>query len=156
MSNRLNENDFYQVVKNAPLTSIDLIVKNDQNQILLGYRKNQPAKDFWFVPGGRIYKDESISAAFERIVRLELETDLKYDPKYLHGVYEHLYETNFFERGEFGTHYIVLAHLIELKTPLSLSQNDQHESLKWFDMESILDHEKVHTNTKAYFENGVI
>ena len=62
---KLNHDDFVEVVKKTPLVSIDLIVENDRNEVLLGFRKNEPAKNYWFVPGGRILKNERIAEAFE-------------------------------------------------------------------------------------------
>ena len=51
---------FSSIIENTPLISIDLVVKNHENKILLGKRINKPAYNSWFVPGGRIYKDEKI------------------------------------------------------------------------------------------------
>lgn len=50
------EKEIYKtVVRNTPLASIDLcIVCNEK--ILLGKRKNDPLKGFFFTPGGRILK----------------------------------------------------------------------------------------------------
>ena len=47
---------FSSIIENTPLISIDLVVKNHENKILLGKRINKPAYNSWFVPGGRIYK----------------------------------------------------------------------------------------------------
>ena len=41
-------------------------------KILLGKRKNPPAKNFFFVPGGRIFKSELKKHAFKRILKNEL------------------------------------------------------------------------------------
>jgi len=54
---RLGREEFLEVVERAPLVSIDLIVRRGDGLVLLGRRTNEPAKDFWFVPGGRIYKN---------------------------------------------------------------------------------------------------
>jgi colanic acid biosynthesis protein WcaH len=43
---------FKTVIASTPLISIDLIVRNNQQQILLGKRLNKPAQGYWFVPGG--------------------------------------------------------------------------------------------------------
>jgi colanic acid biosynthesis protein WcaH len=37
----------------------------------MGWRGNDPARGTWFVPGGRIRKNEKIADAFERIIRTE-------------------------------------------------------------------------------------
>ncbi|TOB15241.1 NUDIX domain-containing protein, partial [Vibrio parahaemolyticus] len=59
MTQRLDEQTFKLVVASTPLVSIDLIIRNSKRQILLGQRTNRPAQGFWFVPGGRICKDET-------------------------------------------------------------------------------------------------
>ncbi len=64
---KLSDKEFMNLIKNAPLVSIDLIVKNKKDEVLLGLRKNAPAKGTWFVPGGRIGKNETLQEAFKRI-----------------------------------------------------------------------------------------
>ena len=64
--------DWLQVVRHAPLVSIDLILRDAQGRVLLGLRENEPARGLWFVPGGVIRKDETLDAAFSRIARNEL------------------------------------------------------------------------------------
>jgi colanic acid biosynthesis protein WcaH len=75
---KISPDDFIEVVKKTPLVSIDLIIKNNLDQVLLGLRNNEPAKGFWFVPGGRILKNELIAEAFERITEEELGISLAY------------------------------------------------------------------------------
>ena len=67
----LSKEDFISIVKNTPLVSIDLVIENKEGEILLGWRNNQPAKGYWFVPGGRIRKDENFRKAFNRILKTE-------------------------------------------------------------------------------------
>jgi colanic acid biosynthesis protein WcaH len=62
----LEKDTFKTVIASTPLVSIDLVVTNQNGEALLGKRLNRPAKDFWFVPGGRILKEESLAAAFRR------------------------------------------------------------------------------------------
>jgi len=149
---KLNHSDLIEVVKKTPLVSIDLIVENARNQVLLGLRKNAPAKDFWFVPGGRILKNESIQAAFKRIVKDELQINLTYDKATFLGVFEHWYPDNFTQKQKGSTHYIVLAHHIKITDAPLECPDDQHEQYKRFDKKSLLKSKKVHPYTKAYFE----
>jgi len=74
----LSSEDFKLVVQSAPLFSIDLVVLNEKNQILVGKRKNAPAKGYWFVPGGRVFKNEPLAEAFARITRTELGIEFEY------------------------------------------------------------------------------
>jgi len=143
--------DLAEVVRNAPLVSIDLIIENPQGQVLVGMRNNEPAKGMWFVPGGRILKNERISEAFERIMKNELALDIPYSQAEFFGVFEHLYPTNFARLDGFGTHYVVLSHWIKLKGAQQINPDNQHSDMKWLDKQEILTNEKVHPNTKAYF-----
>ena len=140
------------MVKNAPLVSIDLVVKNGQDGILVGLRKNEPAKGFWFVPGGRILKEERIAEAFERVVYDELGVKAAFEDGRFLGVVEHLYPNNFTESEDFGTHYVVLVYEIKInETELSPPRN-QHSDYKWLSKESVEKEPNVHPYTKAYFD----
>ena len=66
-NNHLPLNCFKQVVQHSPLFGVDLIVVNSQNGVLMGERINAPAKGFWFVLGGRVYKNERLEQALLRV-----------------------------------------------------------------------------------------
>jgi len=68
----LDTKTFKTVIASTPLIAIDLIVVNERKEILLGKRLNQPAKNYWFVPGGRILKNETLDNAFKRLTLTEL------------------------------------------------------------------------------------
>ncbi len=142
--------DFRHVVKNTPLVSIDLVIHNDNREMLVGLRKNEPAKGYWFVPGGRILKDETLDKAFQRIIKYELDLNVTREQSEFLGVYEHLYTTNLLSDPDFGTHYVVLAYHLSLNSLDLKSGDDQHESLEWMRLESIIENPMVHTNTQAY------
>jgi colanic acid biosynthesis protein WcaH len=149
---KLKKDELVQVVKLAPLVSIDLIIENGKGEVLLGMRKNEPAKGFWFVPGGRILKNERIPQAFERIAKDELGLKISYDKAEFVGAFEHIYKTNFAKKTGFGTHYIVLAHRIKLSRNFDIASNNQHSEFVWLDKQQILKNKKVHANTRAYFK----
>ncbi len=145
---------FMQIVRHTPLVSIDLLFHNENNEILLGWRNNAPAKDCWFVPGGRIYKDEKLQDAFSRIVSSETGLFLDMDRAEFRGIYEHIYpDQNFRDEAGFGTHYIVLAFDIHLHGELPALPHDQHSDYKWQSISETMDDVLVHQNTKNYF-NG--
>ncbi len=144
----LNEDTFSQIIKNTPLIAIDLIVENDKNQILLGKRINEPALGLWFVPGGRVFKDESLDHAFERIAKEELHLDLHRSDAKFYKIYEHFYDNNVFN-SDFTTHYIILSHKIRVNKLPKLDK--QHSQSKWFTVEKLLKNSDVHDYTKDYF-----
>jgi len=100
----LDHRDLATVVRLAPLVAIDLIVRDASNRVLVGLRNNEPAKDFYFVPGGRIWKDERLRDAFERILLDETNCKAPYESARLSGGYEHFYPNNRFQAPSFGTH----------------------------------------------------
>lgn len=129
----LTDEIFKSVIQHTPLISIDLIVRNEQDEVLLGKRVNAPAKGYWFVPGGRVRKNETLDDAFVRLVREELGIEsgiTRADAKFL-GIFEHFYDDSVFEEN-IKTHYIVLAYIIDrVKSIDSLIFMSQHEEKKW-------------------------
>jgi colanic acid biosynthesis protein WcaH len=147
--------DFAFLVRHAPLVSIDIIIKDPEERILVGFRTNEPAKGYYFVPGGIIRKNETIHEAFLRI--LEAETGLKDslpEAKFL-GVFEHIYKTNSFGQPDYGTHYIVLAHQLTFKRRPSIIKDSQHSEIRWMSTAEILSTTNVHPNTQAYFARAM-
>jgi colanic acid biosynthesis protein WcaH len=147
----LEASKFREIVKNAPLVSIDLIVRNEKNRILLGLRRNGPAKNYWFVPGGRIWKDEKIEAAFRRITESELGITLNLKNARFLRVFEHLYEENFADEPGFGTHYIALAYETTLSGAYAKLPFKQHSDYQWISEKHLLQDNNVHPYTKDYF-----
>ncbi len=141
---------FKCIVKNTPLVSIDFIIKNKEGKVLLGLRKNKPAQGYYFVPGGRIFKNETIEEAFKNISQNELGIELEINKAKFLGVYQHFYGDNFFGDESFGTHYIVLAYEINIQDLINLPE-DQHSEYIWLSPEDILNSENVHQYTKNYF-----
>ena len=142
---------FKTVIASTPLISIDLIVRNKCGEILLGKRTNRPAKGSWFVPGGRILKDEPFESAFKRLLKSEL--GINEAPSIFKGLYQHFYYDNFSEEN-FTTHYVVLAYEIEFSGELSSLPTEQHSDYQWFDEKELLLNESVHKHTKWYFQKN--
>lgn len=147
----LDKQTFSTVIKSTPLVSIDLVIKNNRGQALLGKRLNRPAKDCWFVPGGRILKDESLADAFVRLTTEELGQVFTIDQATLLGPFDHFYQDNVFG-DEFTTHYVAIAYVLNIGDDLTnLPLDVQHGGYQWFEINDLLKHEKVHKHTKWYF-----
>lgn len=146
----LDENTFSTVLESTPLVSIDLLIKNENNEYLLGERINRPAKGFWFVPGGRILKSETLKAAFERLTLAEIGKCYPMESARLLGPYDHIYSDSVL--GEhISTHYVAIAYEFEVEKLGTLPTN-QHSSYLWMTADKIMTSENVHDNTKAYFK----
>lgn len=148
---RVDKDIFKTIVRNAPLISIDLIVRNHVGQVLLGKRLNRPAKGFWFVPGGRIFKGEKLASAFNRLTLDELGVSCELDKAIFLGPYEHFYSDNF-SSTEFSTHYVVLAYEISIDIKLNSLPTKQHGDYRWFEVGELLGMKQVHQHIKLYFD----
>lgn len=146
----LEATTFETVVASTPLISIDLLVENERGEYLLGLRKNRPAQGFWFVPGGRVLKSETLTAAFKRLTREELGVELERSQAQFVGLYEHFYDDSVFG-GRPGTHYIVLAHRLKVEQAQIKLGDEQHSKSQWVAAEAI--HTlNSHRYTREYFE----
>ncbi|WP_413194012.1 GDP-mannose mannosyl hydrolase [Pararobbsia alpina] len=151
---KLAQRDFLGVVTHTPLVSIDLIVRDIKGRYLLGRRVNKPAQGSWFVPGGRIQKNESLDAAFARLAQEELGiTTLERADATLLGVYEHFYEDNFSGAEGISTHYVVLGYRVRSALHLPHLPVEQHSDYRWATTDEILEDHTVHQNSRAYFEH---
>ncbi|ODR83888.1 GDP-mannose mannosyl hydrolase [Shewanella xiamenensis] len=160
----LDQTTFSAVIKSTPLVSIDLVVTNSVGQVLLGKRLNRPAKGYWFVPGGRILKNEVLADAFKRLTLDELGQEFTIEQACLLGPFDHFYADNVFSDSAFSgnvsttdntTHYVAIAYYLKLdsqldKLPLAI----QHGGYKWVDVPSLLSDDRVHIHTKWYFDNA--
>lgn len=152
---QLTQEDFLEIVKRTPLISIDLLVKDEMNQVLVGWRKNRPAQNTWFVPGGRIHKNELIADAFLRITQKELGVEIRKEDATFLGVFEHLYQDNYGGVPGFGTHYVVHAYEIRSSVHKIKPPTEQHSQYRWLSQDELLAHKDVHENTKAYFRSYI-
>jgi len=147
----LDKDTFTKVIASTPLIAIDLIIVNEKNEILLGKRLNQPAKGFWFVPGGRILKNEVLDNAFRRLTLSELGVEKELKHAKLMGVFEHFYQESVYS-DQASTHYVNVAHTIQIneKELTSLPIGEQHGHYQWHTMDYIKKSPEVHKYTKAY------
>lgn len=143
----LDAKEFKKVIKLTPLVSIDFIVTNGK-KVLLGKRKNNPAKGSYFSVGGRIFKNESIKQAQKRILSEELNIKKMPKLKFL-GIYEHFYKNSFFN-DDVSTHYVNLAYKIK-NVQIKNLPTSQHVKYKYFKIKNINKNKKIHKNVKEYF-----
>ena len=147
----LSHDDLRQVVRLAPLIAIDLIMRNARGEVLLGLRNNEPAKGWYFVPGGMILKNEPLRDAFARILKRETGLVGTVDDARFMGIYEHFYSNNRFGEAGYGTHYVTLGYTLSVRDVAAIVADDQHRDLRFWDEAALLSSPDVHHYAKAYF-----
>ena len=157
----LSSQDFIKAIELTQLVSIDLIVINEHGEVLVGRRKNEPAKGKWFVPGSRLLKNEKILDGINRVVwdelGYDLDTDKHADAITFLGIYDHIYPTNFMEKrdksGELiSTHYVVIGISLKMESDVVDEKvfKEQHSEMKWMSVEEAKADDEVHLYTKNY------
>ena len=126
----LSDEEFKQLIRIAPLVSIDIVIENERGQILLGKRVNQPAKDMLFVPGGRILKLETREQAFHRLLD-EVSVHAPFTSARLLGVYDHIHDSNYYNEPNLSTHYTSIVYHLRVGSESVRRGDNQHSFLTW-------------------------
>ena len=147
-------NEIFEIVlENTPLVSVDIILENEKNQFLLGRRRNQPAKGFWFVPGGRIRKGELIIDALKRVALEEVGLEIKDHNYNFLGAFDHIYENSIFstKARPSSTHYVALGFHYQIRAEeVSQVENPQHSELSWMSLKTASSIEALHKLSHDY------
>ncbi len=146
----IEKQQFLSIIDATPLVSIDLIIEDSQGRILLGKRVNRPAQNYWFVPGGRIRKNEPLAAAIARISGTELGHSISLTEATLIGAYDHIYNDNYHGVEGINTHYVALGYSLSVSPEFKIISDSQHIEMRWWPRQELLSSCEVHANTKAY------
>ena len=156
MSSWLSRDTFRTIVDTTPLISIDLLVRDSAGRILVGKRVNRPAQGFWFVPGGRILKNETIAQAFLRLTEAELAQKIDISSARYLGLYEHFYEDSIFsdEGTAVSTHYVVNGFEIHLAEGQKSLPYEQHNEYRWMTEGDFMKDTGVHIHSRWYLDSS--
>jgi colanic acid biosynthesis protein WcaH len=144
--------EFVRAVGALPLVSVDWVLLNPSGQMLLGKRRNAPARHWWFTPGGRVRKNEPLGSCLQRVAVSELGLQASdVQGARLMGVWDHFYEDSAFS-GKVSTHYVNLPHVLCLPHTLDLKALplDQHIAWRWQDVQAAALANDVHSYVRLY------
>lgn len=116
--------DYKKIVNVLPILCVDAVII-DKGKFLLLKRKNKPQQEKWWVPGGRVFKGESMEMALKRKVEEEVGIDVKVLIPL--GYYEEHYKENIF-RLKSGLHTV---SIVFLAAPLSFDIKLDNQSSSW-------------------------
>ena len=105
---------YKKIVSLMPICCVDLVFWS-RSKVYLFKRAYAPAKNEWWIIGGRILKGEKIKDAVARKAKEEIGVDIKI--RKMIGVYEAFFGTNRFDTKteKSGAHSISLCFLVESK-----------------------------------------
>ena len=122
---KLRPEEYRKVLEQVPILCVDGIIINQKGQFLLVKRKNEPFRDEWWVPGGRVLKGETLEEAFRRKMKEELGIEVKILMPV--GYYEGQHGENSW-RVKGGVHAV---SVVFCAVPLSLEVRLDDQSSDW-------------------------
>ncbi|GGC48592.1 GDP-mannose mannosyl hydrolase [Haloferax sulfurifontis] len=122
------DDEWETIVANVPLVSVDLVIRHEGG-VVLGLRENDPARGEWFVPGGTVFKNETLTDAVHRVADKELGVDVTIQSRL--GTFEHFYDTSEVD-GVDSKHYLATVFEVTLDDD-NLEMDAQHSKLEVFE-----------------------
>jgi colanic acid biosynthesis protein WcaH len=135
--------------------SVDLILINPSGRVGLGLRRNEPAKGYFYFPGGRIFKGERIEQTCGRVLQDELGVMRDPVPMTICGVNNWFFKANFAGAPGVSTHYVALAVKVSV-TDDEIDQKavqSQHKQFAWFTRAEIMANPQVHADVKHVIDH---
>ena len=65
MQSPISRELYSQILEHMPIPAVDFVLVHN-HQVLLALRKDEPAKGQWWIPGGRVLKNETLETAVKR------------------------------------------------------------------------------------------
>lgn len=139
---------YAKFLSQMPLFCVDALVVH-KGKVLLVYRTNKPAKNLWWVPGGRVLKNETLEQAVLRKMKEELGVPVTIQKRL--GTYETMFPDAPFSEVTCGVHSVNVAFLMTLVNEQDAIQLDtQSSDYQWVNN---LD-ENSHPYLKALFHDA--
>lgn len=121
--------EYKEILEKLAVPCVDVVIENDLDELLMIKRDNEPAKGQWWLPGGRIFKKETIKEAAIRKVKEEIGLDV--DDIVVVGAYETI-----FDEGPFGiktgSHTVNVVVKGRVKSFSDMAVNSDHSESKFF------------------------
>ena len=116
---------YNEILRNMPIICVDGVILNENGEILFLKRKNEPEKNKWWFPGGRLLKNEYLESAIVR--KFKEEVNIKSTVIKFLGVTETIFETGPYE---IPVHTVNFTYLMSAKD-YTVKIDDLHSEFIW-------------------------
>jgi len=130
MTGWIPDDEYKKILENMPICCVDLVVRRN-NKVLLVFRANEPAKDKWWLPGGRVYKRETLEQAAARKVLEEAGLQVRVVRKI--GAYETIFDKGPFDDLKTGVHNINVCFVVEPVDDRNVRLDKTSSRYRWID-----------------------
>lgn len=118
---------YREIHRSLPVVCVDIII-TDGKRFLLAKRSNEPEKNKWWMPGGRILKNELLKEAAARF--LKKETGLRGKQYELLGFHEFFASPGYFPG--INAHTIAFVFRVKAAGGSRIRLDGQHSEARWF------------------------
>ena len=131
MNNLIPNDKYKEILDSMPICCADIIIHYN-NKVLLVKRKNHASKGEWWIPGGRVLKNEKLKDAALR--KIKQETGLSnFELKEETTVHEYFSKDGIFPDLKTGTHNIGVIFIASIKDNQEIKLDNQGSEFKWID-----------------------
>ena len=125
----LPEEDYKRVLGLVPVACVDVVVTLG-NKFLLGKRINEPGKGLWWIPGGRVFKGETLEETAIRKIMEELGFETRREGFEILTAKETIFENSAIDGV--SSHTINSVFLLRLnEKPVINLENSDFSETKW-------------------------
>ncbi|KAB2948045.1 MAG: NUDIX domain-containing protein [Candidatus Methanoperedens sp.] len=147
LQTKINSTEYKKILENMPICCVDVVICHC-NKILLVYRNNEPAKNEWWFPGGRVYKNERLEEAAVR--KTSEEVGIKVQIIKMIGIYETMFDKGPFDDLKSGVHTINIYFLVKPTLEnFKIKIDDTSSDYRWIDKIE----ENLHPYVKKVLKN---
>jgi ADP-ribose pyrophosphatase YjhB (NUDIX family) len=79
-SKGLPDEIFYYISKTTPLVNVDLLIKDENNRVLMSWRDDKYSGTGWYLPGGIIRHKETLEERLQKVALTEIGARVDFDP----------------------------------------------------------------------------
>lgn len=103
----IDANLYQKILHNIPVLTVDvLLLDRLTHEYVLVKRVNEPLKNVFMTPGGRVFKNESLASAATRICHAETGLSISTLNWSFLGLFEGMWSENAFNDPSFSTHTV--------------------------------------------------
>ena len=125
----IKKNLYNKIIQSIPILCVDIIVKNHSRFLLLK-RNNEPLKNSFYLPGGRVFKGENLHSSAARKLLEETGINVKKNDLEIVGIYQDNFRKNAFENNvKYST--ISIVFIYEMFSYKNIVYDTQSSDFKW-------------------------
>ena len=128
--------EYENIMEKMPVCCVDIVIKK-LDRFLLVLRENEPLKGEWWIPGGRIHKNEKSEDAARRKVKEECNINIKIEKKI--GFYDVFSDKGIFDNLKTGVHTVSVVFLASVDGEEGIALDKQSSKFRWMTKEEMSD-----------------